>query len=173
MEKFKKTRVLVISALMCALSIVMGKFLQIPVGDSLRFSFENTPLFLCGFCFGPVIGALTAIAADILGSILRGYSINLFITLGAVIIGFSGGLAYHILRNIKPFFRILLSVLVAYLLGAVLVKTIGLSHMYGTPYHALLLMRTVNYLIMLVIDTLVLYFIFKNRALKKLLESFK
>ena len=173
MEKFKKTPVLVISALMCALSIVLGKFLQIPVGESLRFSFENTPLFLCGFCFGPVIGALTALAADILGSILRGYSINLFITLGAVIIGFSGGLTYHVLRNVRLFFRILISVLIAYLLGAVLVKTVGLSHMYGTPYHALILMRTVNYLIMLVIDTVVLYLIFNNRALKKILDSVK
>ncbi len=173
MASYKKTRVLVASALLCAISIIMGKFLQIPVGESLRFSFENTPLFLAGFMFGPWVGALTALAADVLGSILRGYTINLYITLGAVLIGFVSGTVFLLLKKTPVILKIALAVSISYALGAVLVKTIGLSHMYGTPYHALLLMRTVNYAIMFVVDAAVLCFLYKNRTFKKLLGSFK
>ncbi len=83
---FGSTKVMVISALLAALSIVLGKFLNIPIGDSIRISFENLPVIMSSIFFGPVVGAITGAAADIVGCILKGYSINPFITFGAVCI---------------------------------------------------------------------------------------
>ena len=172
MKKFS-TKALVICSLLSALSIVCGKFLAIPVGDTMRFSFESTPLFLAGFMFGPVIGGIVAFVADILGSILRGYDINPLITLGAVFIGVSGGLSYKLFENMPLFFRIFFSVLLAHVIGSVLIKSLGLYLFYHTPFTVLILGRSINYLIMIFIDTVVLYFLYKSRSFKKLLESLK
>ena len=51
-------RVAVISAFFAAVSMVLGKYLAIGVGDVLRFSFENLPIIFIGFAFGPIIGAI-------------------------------------------------------------------------------------------------------------------
>ncbi len=172
MKKFN-LKALVVCALLAALSIVFGKFLALPVGNFMRFSFENTPLFIAGYLFGPVWGALVGLVADILGSILRGYDINLIITLGAIIIGASGGISFMLLKNSPLFIKVLLSVFIANLIGSVIVKTFGLQVLYQTPYHVLFLWRCLNYVIMTAIDTLVLYFLFKNKSFRNITESLK
>lgn len=167
----KKIKTLVICALLSALSIIFGKFLAIPVGTFMRFGFENTPLFLAGFMFGPLWGGIVALVADLLGSILRGYDINPLITLGAVFIGFSGGLSFKLFENFPLFLKILFSVALANIGGSVLIKSFGLHIMYGLPYSALFLWRSVNYIIMTLIDALVLYFLYKNKSFRKITES--
>lgn len=171
--KIFSTKTLVTCSLLAALSIIFGKFLAIPVSDTLRFSFENTPLFLAGFTFGPIIGGTVALVADIVGSLLRGYAINPLITLGAVSIGVLGGLFFKALKNAPTFFRVLLPIIIAHIIGSLLIKTFGLSFMSGTPFTELFLMRTVNYLIIIPVDTLVIYFLYKNRSFNKLMESFR
>ena len=170
MKKFK-LKTLVICALLSALSIVFGKFLAIPVGNFMRFSFENTPIFLAGFLFGSSWGGLVALVSDIIGSILRGYDINPLITLGAVFIGISGGLSFKLFQSFPLFLKILFSVVLANIIGSVLMKSIGLHIAYGTPYTALFLWRSVNYIIMTFIDTLALYLLFKNKSFIKITES--
>lgn len=167
----KKLKTLVICALLSALSIVFGKFLAIPVGNFMRFSFENTPLFLAGFLFGSSWGGLVALVSDLLGSLLRGYDINPLITLGAVFIGISGGLSFKVFNNFPLFSKILFSVILSNVIGSVLIKSIGLHVAYGTPYTILFLWRSVNYIIMTVIDVFVLYFLYKNKTFKKITES--
>ena len=44
-------RLLAVSAFLAALSIVCGKYLALPVGNVLRFSFENLPILLAGMMF--------------------------------------------------------------------------------------------------------------------------
>lgn len=172
MKKFN-LRVLVVCALFAALSIIFGKFLAIPVGDSMRFSFENTPLFIAGFMFGPIWGCLTAIVADLVGGLMvYGGNVNIIITLGAAIIGFSGGIFYRLLKT-KPFFKIALSVAIAHIIGSIFIKSLGIHIVYGSPYSVLLCWRSVNYVIMTIIDTLVLYFLFKNKSFIKIVESLK
>ena len=74
MQNFLKTKnlgnikVLVCSAVFAAISIICGKFLAISIGDTIRISFENTPIILSGFCFGPVVGLLTGLIADIVNA---------------------------------------------------------------------------------------------------------
>ena len=94
MQKLRSIKTLVICALLLALSIIFGKFLNIPIGETIRFSFENTPLFLSGILFGPLISGIVAFVSDILGSILRGYAINPVITLGAIFSAVSGAFLF-------------------------------------------------------------------------------
>ena len=99
MQKLRSVKTLVICAFFTALSIIFGKFLNIPIGETVRFSFENTPLFLSGIMFGPVISGIVAFVSDILGSILRGYAINPVITLGAVFTSVLGAFLLEFLKN--------------------------------------------------------------------------
>ena len=166
-------KALVVCSLLVALSIVMGKFLSIPVGETLRFSFENTPLFMAGFIFGPWMGLIVATVADLLGSLIRGFAINPVITLGAAALGFSGGLLFRMLKGTPDLFRIALTVFISHLIGSVLIKTAGLAQYSGSPYLILLPMRCANYAVMFFIDFTVLYLLRKNRAFNKLTESIK
>lgn len=103
MSKNKKAgyplAVLVAAALLAALSIVCGKYLAIRAGDTLRFSFENLPILLGGFAFGPAIGVIIAVAADLIGCLMVGYAINPVITVGAALIGLIGGLGGILLKR--------------------------------------------------------------------------
>lgn len=171
MSKTKSVKKLVICGLLTALSIIFGKFLNIPVGDTLRFSFENTPLFLAGYMFGPLAAGSVAFVADILGSILKGYTINPLITVGAVFVGVSSGFLFRFLKKSPLFLKTLITVGISHVGGSVLIKTFGISLMTGTPFFALLPLRAINYLIMIFIDVAVIYFILKNRSFKRLMES--
>ena len=68
MSDTKKHRIppllLVRLALLAALSAVL-KLAQVPVGnDFLRISFENLPLLLAGYLFGPLAGGAVGVCAD-------------------------------------------------------------------------------------------------------------
>ena len=163
---FGSLRTLVVCSIFVALSIIFGKYLAISVGTMLRFSFENLPVLLAGIAFGPLVGMAVGIVADLLGSVLRGYDINLTVTLGAAVIGLVGGLCYRLLRRLPDLSRIILSVAIPHLLGSVIIKTVGLSIHYTTPLPALMLWRLFNYIIVAAMDATVLYFLLKNKTVR-------
>ncbi len=177
MQKFLKTKnlgnmkVLVCSAVFAAISIICGKFLAISIGDTIRISFENTPIILSGFCFGPVVGLLTGLVADIVGCILRGYAINPLITLASVFIGFAAGAIFSLLHKANLNLKLFISVVVCHAVGSVVIKTVGLFLMYGTPFLPTLLARTVNYIIVALAEFLILKILLRNRAVTHVLRA--
>ena len=162
-------RVTVTCSLLVAVSVVCGKFLQFPVGEALRFSFENLPILLGGMVFGPLAGALTAVVADLIGCLAVGYAINPLVTLGAAAIGFIGGLVYRLVRKLPRGGRIALSVAAAHLIGSVVIKTFGLAQFYTLPFGALMLWRLLNYVIVGTAEALLLTVLLKNKTLRALL----
>ena len=168
---FGNLRVLAFSAVLVAMSIVCGKYLAIRGGDILRFSFENLPILLAGMLFGPWIGAVVGVVADLIGCVLVGYAINPMVTVGAAVIGAVGGILYRITARLPLVVRVLLSVGVAHLLGSVLVKTLGLAVFYDMPISVLMLWRLLNYLIIGVLEVLLIVPILKNRAIHSLLKK--
>lgn len=163
---------LVLAALLTALSILCGKYLAIRGGDILRFSFENLPILLSGFALGPLIGCLCGITADLVGCLLVGYQINPVVTLGAALIGLVGGLFFRWLRRLPLVWRVLISSLVAHLIGSVLVKTFGLAQFYDLPFPVLLAWRTLNYLIIEAIEAALLFFLLNHKAIRRPLLRF-
>ena len=164
---------LVVAAFLVALSIICGKYLAIPVGTVMRFSFENLPLLLAGALFGPALGLMTAVAADLLGCVMVGYEINPLVTLGAAAIGLAGGILYRLLKGLHPFFRVLITVMSAHVIGSVLIKTVGLSVFYDLPFYLLLLWRLLNYVIVGTVEGVLLYYLLNNRALRHSLEKLR
>lgn len=165
---FKTLGVLVASAFLAAISIVCGKYLAVPGGEVMRFSFENMPIIMAGMAFGPLVGAIVGAVADIIGCILVGYTINPLVTLGACTVGLVGGLTYFLLGRVAgcPYIvRISASVALAHVTGSVIIKTIGLAAYYAIPFHVLLLWRILNYLIVGAIEGVILYHLMKNRMI--------
>lgn len=164
---FGTLKVMVAASLLVAMSIVCGKYLAVGVGNVLRFSFENLPILLAGFLFGPVVGAVTGIAADLIGCFLVGYAVNPLVTLGAATVGLVGGTAYTLLKvhtRLPHGVSVAVSTALAHLCGSVVVKTLGLSAFYDMPLGVLMLWRLLNYAIVGVLEFLLLCFITKNKA---------
>ena len=166
-------RQLAAAAFLVALSIVCGKYLAVPVGTVMRFSFENLPLILAGMLFGPAIGVLTAVAADLLGCVLVGYAINPVVTVGAACIGLVSGLVFRLLSRMPLLVKLILSVLSAHMIGSVLIKTWGLAVFYDMPFYVLLLWRLLNYVIVGTVEGLLIYCILKSNAVKRNLEKLR
>ncbi len=135
---FGNVKMLVLSALFVALSIVLGKYLAFNLGDSIRISFENLPVLMSGIFFGPVIGGAVGLIADVVGSLMVGYSINPFITVGAVCVGVVAGIVANIIKTKNVPFKVYPSVLIAHAVGSMIVKSVGLYIFYSTPIPILL-----------------------------------
>lgn len=72
LKKIFSTQNLVLMAALIAIQIILTRFFSIQT-DTLRISFGSIPLVLAGMWLGPVCGAIVAVIADILGTIIQGY----------------------------------------------------------------------------------------------------
>lgn len=170
---FGSLKIMVAAALLAAMSIVCGKYLKIPVGDIMRFSFENLPILLAGMAFGSVVGVITGVVADLVGCLLVGYAINPIVTLGAAAIGLLGGLVYRLCKGLPLLARSFITVFSAHAVGSVLIKTFGLAKFYSIPFFELMLWRTLNYVIVAALEFVIIYFILKNKAVTSAIDSLK
>jgi len=168
---FSNLKILVISAILTALSIVFGKYLAINIGESIRFSFENLPLLIAGLYLGPITGMAVGIAADLLGCVLVGYSINPIITLGAAMIGLIAGYCGKLIRSPLP--RTLAAAFFSHAVGSVFIKTVGLSLFYQMPFGPTVALRSVTYAIVFALESAILWLLSKSRSFEKQLASFR
>ena len=178
MKKISKVplKALALMAILAAISIILGKYLAIGIGEVLRFSFENLPIIFAGLIFGPLGGAAVGVVADLVGCVLVGYTINPIITIGAAVIGALSGL-FRILfmRNAaSPYsaVKIALTVILSHTVGSVIIKTFGLAAYYDMPFFILMLWRLLNYLIVGGLEAVLLYFLLKNKAVRREMAKF-
>ncbi len=173
---FGNPRALCLAALLAAMSLILGKFLQIPTPFStlVRISFENLPVILAGLLLGPLAGVMTGVVADLVGCALYGYSINPIVTLGAAAVGAVAGLAALFLRRAPLLLRVVGSAVTAHTVGSVFIKTAGLAAWYLAQYDLgfgeLLLWRALNYAIIAALESTLLYLLLRHRALAGQLE---
>ena len=173
---FGNLRVMVCAALFVAMSIIFGKFLQIPnpFQNVIRISFENTPVIMSGILFGPCVGAVTGAIADILGCVLYGYAINPVVTLGAVAVGFVPGVLSHYIFKKNVWLKSAFSVLFSQIVGSVGIKSLGLAAWYLAQYNMglgeLMLWRLLTYVIIGVCEALIIGALLKNRNFSSLVE---
>ena len=170
---FGSTKVLIVAALLAAMSIVLGKFGAINIGNSIRIGFGGMPIQMAGIFFGPVVGAAVGLVADIIGCLIKGYAINPIITIGMTCIGLFSGLVFHYaLRPMKNHLlpRIAISTVAAHAVGSMLITSFGLYAYYHTPFQTLIL-RVPIYLITAALETAVIYLMLKNKAFSAELEK--
>ena len=166
---FGSTRVLVVCALLIAMSIAFGKLLAFNIGSSIRISFENLPILMAGIFFGPLAGLAVGVGADLIGCLIVGYSINPYITAGAALIGLVSGIFAKYLLNGKKPVDIFGSVITAHFIGSMLVKSYGLYKFYDTPM-PVLLTRVPLYICIGAVEAYIIYLLSKHEAFSELIE---
>ena len=176
---FGNVRALCFAAMLAAMSLILGKFLQIPnpFQEIIRISFENLPVILAGMTMGPLVGAMTGIVADLLGCALYGYAINPLITLGAAVVGLTAGIMSGYVVRRPMLLRVIVATVTAHLLGSVLVKSLGLAAWYLASYNMgfweLVAWRLLTYAIIAVAECALLYLLQRHRAFGTFIERMR
>lgn len=164
---FINLRVMMAAALLCALSIIFGKYLAVNITGSIRFSLENLPILLAGLYFGPAVGGVVGVAADLIGCMLVGYTPIPLVTVGGAAIGVcAGAMAWYIYPRRTDRFgsvRVFVPVMIAHLVGSVLIKSIGLSHFTSVPLPVTMGWRALTYLGIGAVEGTVIWLLSKNK----------
>ena len=124
------TRNMILMAALIAMQIILARFLSIQASDILRISFESVPVILAGMWLGPLSGAIVALIADVLGTIIHGYGIWFPPSaLGPILVGVISGLSTKYvfrsdLSSTRESWKVVATVLVAGIVNSFLVGTV-------------------------------------------------
>ncbi|NLL81585.1 MAG: folate family ECF transporter S component [Tissierellia bacterium] len=166
-------RTVVKAGFLVAISIVMTRFvsIMIPIGGAqgLRVSFGEVPIILSGFMFGPLVGGITGVAADILGMLInpQGPYYPGF-TISSMLWGTIPGLLTYIFKrnssSASGFSVKFIAIIVAitYIIVAMILNTYWLSNLYGTAFFILLPVRFLNAIVSIPVTTIVLNVLLKQ-----------
>lgn len=143
MQKNKKTtwdtRTVVFVGLLAALHIVLTRVLVIELG-SYRISIGSVCTILAGLWLGPVAGGTSGLISDLLGCLIKGYAVNPFITVAAMLWGVIPGLTRRFLAGgrVKKTAVICISVVISAVMSTLVFTTAGLVLMLGYNFYAIM-----------------------------------
>ena len=152
-KKMSRTHRLVLMAMLAAIQIVLSRFLSINLWN-LKIGFSFVPIALAGMLLGPVGAGLTGMVADIIGATLfpsgtffPGFTLTAFIT------AFGYGFFLHKKQDMP---HILAAVLFSEIVGTILLNTLWISILYGTPFIAVMIPRVGQAVGMAVVEVIVI-----------------
>ena len=155
-------RTIVYLGVLTALEIVLSRFLSLNAWN-LKIGFSFVPVALAGMLFGPLAGGIVGALGDFLGAVLfpigpyfPGFTLTAFLT--GVVFGL-------FLRKKRTALSVLGSVAVNQLLLSLLLNTLWISVLYGSPYVPLLTTRVVQCAILAPVQFVVLLLL--GKALDK------
>lgn len=168
-------RRLCISALMAALSTVIGIICKSLTFGFIRITFENFPLIFTGYCFGPVFGFAAGLCADLVSCLVTGQDIQPIITLGVASVGLVSGIVSLIMHKVRPGIneKITLAFCVgfAHLLGQVTIKCFGKTFYYGIPFFTVFWPCLGVSCLLAIVEYIIISLVLKNHEIKKRLEN--
>lgn len=171
-KRTQAIKALVYSAMLAAVSVVMARLLCFATPDGVRWSLDKFPLFLAGMFFGPVMGGLTGFVADFTGSLMQ-FGFNPLLCPPAILYGVFGGLLRRYIQKNPSVIRLGLSYLLPVVIGSILYQSCMLAFLYfdGTFTAGLLYYlgsRSIQFSIMLVAETLIIYALMKSNIFTRL-----
>ena len=131
LRKTFSTQNLVMMAALIAMQIILARFLGIQVSETLRISFESIPVILAGMWLGPIPGAIVAVLADFLGTVISGYGVWFPpLVLGPLMVGILSGVSTkYIFRSplaeTRDIWKVIATVVVTGILNSFLFGLIG------------------------------------------------
>ena len=132
------TRALTTMALLTAVEIVLSRFLSFSAWNT-KIGFAFVPVVLAAVLLGPLAAGIVAALADFLGAIL--FPIGAYFpgfTLTAFLMGLTYGLCLYKKQSLP---RVILAVAIHQLILSLLLNTLWISVLYGSPYWPLLISR--------------------------------
>ena len=150
-------------ALLVAMHLVLTRGLVLDLG-AYRISVGSVCTILAGLWLGPVAGGVCGFASDIIGCFMKGYAVNPFITVAAILWGVLPALVRPLIANKKKTGKtvgICVSIVVTAILSSLVLTTAGLVIMLGYNFYAIMPGRLIQFAIMIPIYcvlTCLLYF---------------
>ncbi len=158
-----KTKKLVVSGILVALSIVLTRLFVVNIEQTIRISFGFVPIMLAGMLLGPIWGLAVGGLADLLGCLLFGVTPFLPITLTSALVGLLAWLLYRLTAGRKEWLRVLISVSVTQIICSMFLQTLWLSLlMPGATFAGLFFWRAVVALATIPVFTILLYAVLKS-----------
>lgn len=156
MKNKLSTRDLVILSFLLALKVILARVLQINLTESLRITFGFLVTALVAYSYGPWYTALVGALADIIGIMLFPTGTPFF---GFTLTAFVGGFIYgSILYGRKPsLVRAFIANGLVTILCHIVLNSIWLSMLYNKAFMALLIPRITKNIIMIPIESLMIY----------------
>lgn len=155
---------IIISALLIAIHIVLSRFCSINAWN-IKIGFSFVPVFVAAYFYGPLTAGLVSALGDFLGAVL--FPIGPYFP-GFTLTCFLSGLLFGLLLHKKQTTpRILISTLINQLVLGLLLNTLWISLLYGSPYYALLLTRIVQSLLLFPMEFVAISFLSKALLLHR------
>ena len=169
-KRTKRITMVTTAAMMTAISVVIGIFCKSYLNFALglfRITFENLPIIISGIIFGPIVGGIVGVAADLVSYLFSAqvYPPNLVVTFGAMMIGVISGLVSRFIVRKKGTKQIVFSGLIAHVIGSMIIKSIGLYQFYGI----LVLWRIPLYLLIAPIEIIIICLLLKRKTFARLI----
>ena len=167
-DELKKTRTLVITALLIALGIILGQW-SIQITETMKIGISFIATQMTATLFGPVVGGIMGGVADILkfmikptGPFLIGY------TLSAIL----GPMIYGVMLYKKPItlWRILLSKTVVAIFINLLLGTYWSYLYFGAAFLASLPTKLIQQVIQVPIQSIIFYLVMKTLQKAKVFQ---
>ncbi|MGH4120580.1 folate family ECF transporter S component [Clostridium sp.] len=162
----KTTRNFIFMGLLISMEIVLTRFfaIQTPI---VRIGFGFIPIVLASVMFGPILGGITAAFSDILGMMLfpKGAYFPGF-TLSAFLAGSIYGILLY--KKTKTILRIIIAVSIVVIFVDLGLNTYWLSIITGKGVVALIVPRFIKSVIMLPIQSILIYSFLKFMPQKNL-----
>lgn len=157
LREFRSTKTIVLCGILAALAIVLSMVASIQLGPYIKIGFSGLPNRIVEFLFGPVVGCLFGGALDLLKYVLKPDGPFFFgFTFNAMLSGLIyGTLLYRRTVSIK---RIVIAEFLVKLVINCGLNTLWLSMLYGKGFIVLLTPRVIKNVIMLPIDSFILFF---------------
>ena len=160
MSQLKDVRVLTTAALLVAIATVLS-FFSVPVNEFIQIRFKFLPIAASGMLFGPAIGGLVGLLADITGYIVKptgaffpGYTISTMVS------GIIFGAMLYKKKLTVP--RVILTCLVYTVAVSLILNPINSMILYKTPLWVVLAEKLPATAVMFPINTCLLYFVLKS-----------
>ncbi len=140
------TQTIVFLGVLVAMTLVFSRMLAISLGFA-RFTLGSICTIMAGLWFGPAAGAVSGLAADVLGCLIQGYAVNPLITVGAMMWGLIPALMKPLINGgkLKKVAVLCASVLIASILGTMGFTYAGLVLFLGYDFWAILPTRLAQF----------------------------
>ncbi len=159
MNQLKDVRVLTTTALLVAIATVLG-FFKVPVSQLVELRFAFLPIAASGMLFGPFVGGVVGLLADVLGYLVKptGPFFPGF-TIATMVEGVIFGALLYKKKLTVP--RVIVANLIETVAVSLIINTINLMILYGNPFWVVLSAKLLKNAVMFPINTCLLYFVLK------------
>lgn len=152
-ERRFSTQQLVLMAVLIAANVVLSRFLSISAWN-IKIGFAFVPVVIAAIYMGPLQAALVGALGDFVGATL--FPIGAYFpgfTATAFLVGLTYGLFLHKKQNAALIFA---AVVCTELIGSLLLNTLWISILYGSPFLPLMFTRVFQVIVMAVMEVLVI-----------------